>query len=321
MFTAVRNLIGSATDDLFAVLAATGADAIGDVDVRVPGEGHRMPTLALEAAAQLIDALLEGRRGLPLEHLSAIPGVQPKLSIGAIVRTGRTASFIAKFASPDFPHLLENEFAFMRLAKRCRLNVANVRLTTKALIVQRFDRRPQPGSRGFAKEHVEDMLQVMDRFPNSKYSMEYDEILAAMRALGVSKATLLNALRLYVFSYVIGNGDLHAKNVSLLLDKNYQQWSLSPAYDLLSTLPYTQTLSGADRMALALHEESFGRFTRSEFIEFGMRFGLPERAVDQMVERIAHSALQHLREVKGGFLSKEMIETIRGRAESLQVKG
>jgi hypothetical protein len=28
-----------------------------------------------------------------------------------------------------------------------------------------------------------------------------------------------------------------------------------------------------------------------------------------------------LREVKGRFLSKEMIETIRGRAESLQVKG
>jgi serine/threonine-protein kinase HipA len=118
--------------------------------------------------------------------------------------------------------------------------------------------------------HVEDMCQVMDIFPNGKYSMEFDAIMVAMERLAVSKAALLDALRLFVFSYLIGNGDLHAKNVSLIFEDG--QWRLSPAYDLLSTLPYADRLTGADRMALALADESFGNYTVEEFVGFGERF-------------------------------------------------
>ncbi len=49
MFSAVRRLIGSAADDLFALLAATGADAIGDIEVRIPGEEKRKPTINVSA--------------------------------------------------------------------------------------------------------------------------------------------------------------------------------------------------------------------------------------------------------------------------------
>ncbi len=156
----------------------------------------------------------------------------------------------------------------------------------------------------------------MDMFPNSKYSMEYADLMAGMETLGVSKATLLDAVKLYVFSYIIGNGDLHAKNVSLILDKEDNQWKISPAYDLLSTLPYKSQLDGADRMALALDDESFGRFTVVEFVDFGFKFGLPEMAVLLMIHRTASLVLKYLPEDRG-ILTPEIVQIIRSRAESL----
>lgn len=167
------------------------------------------------------------------------------------------------------------------------------------------------------KLHTEDMLQAMDRFPNSKYSMEYGDLLAAIRDIGSAPVTLLNALRLYVFSYIIGNGDLHAKNVSLIQDKEDGQWQLSPAYDLLSTLPYAAILPGADRMALALGDETYGRFTRGDFALFGMHFELPEKAVIGMIDRTARAVLKFAPDLLHGSVAPNVAQTIQARAESL----
>src|SRR5204862_415986 len=54
-------------------------------------------------------------------------------------------------------------------------------------------------------------------------------------------------VRLVAFSYLIANGDLHAKNVSLRTSHADGRIELTPAYDLVSTLPY-----GDRKMALAL---------------------------------------------------------------------
>ncbi len=320
MFSAVKRLIGSATDDLFAVLAATGADAIGDIEVRIPGQHERKSRLTLTKARDQIQSLLGDGSGFDTEFLAAISGAQPKLSLGEIVRASRTADYIAKFDSLEFPHLLENEFAFTRLAKFCRLEVSQTQLRADVLVLKRFDRAYDSVTKRMNKVHVEDMLQVMDLFPNSKYSMEYADILRVIQELGVSKATLLDALRLFVFSYIIGNGDLHAKNVSLIFDKNAAQWRLSPAYDLLSTLPYQNILPGADRMALALADDNFGRFTMEELIGVGTQFGLPERAVSEMIQRTSKLILKNLDKTLQHYISADIAEMIIGRAESLKIK-
>ncbi len=317
MFSAVKTLIGSASDDLFAVLAATGSDAIGDIEVRVPGEPEREPTINLEDAADIIDAILSQKATYLQNHFAAIPGVQPKMSLGEIIRVSRKTKYIAKFDSSDFRHLIQNEFVFMSLARRCKLNVASVKQDANALLVERFDRTFNSYTNLLEKVHIEDMLQVMDLFPNSKYSMEYINLMAAMDGLGVSKATLLDALRIFVFSYIIGNGDLHAKNVSLVQSMDTGQWSIAPGYDLLSTLPYKNVLPGADRMALALRDESYGRFTLEELVDFGQEFGLPEKAVVKMVDRTAKAVSYFLPGLAQSILSEEVIETILGRANFL----
>ncbi|MFI5384812.1 MAG: type II toxin-antitoxin system HipA family toxin [Fimbriimonadales bacterium] len=309
MLAAARRLIGAAADDLFAILAATGADAIGDIDVRVPGEPERGPALNLAEAANEIRALLSGMSKARLDGLTAISGAQPKLSLDSIVRSSRKSRYIAKFDSPEFPKLIENEFACMKLARRCGLDAAEVSLRDGALVVTRFDRIVD--GHQVRKVHVEDLLQAMDLYPNSKYSLEFAELMNTMRRLGVSKVSLLDALRQYVFSYLIGNGDLHAKNLSLIFDG---QWRLSPAYDLLSTLPYADLLPGADRMALALSNESYGRFTRDEFIGFGGEFDLPAPAVSGMIQRLCRAISNYA----PGLAPASIVETVLERARSLQ---
>lgn len=63
---------------------------------------------------------------------------------------------------------------------------------------------------------------------------------------------------------MIGNGDLHAKNVSLLWTDVV---SLNPAYDLLSTLPYPHL---SPNMALLLEGKDVN-FKVDDFVAFGER--------------------------------------------------
>jgi serine/threonine-protein kinase HipA len=315
MLAAAQTLLGSAKDDLFAVLAATGRDAVGDVEVRTPGAPRAEPSLLnLAGAKEVIASILE-QKGGRVDAIAAIPGVQPKMSIGSIVRASKGPSFIAKFPPLEFVGLVENEAACMTLAKRCGLRVTNVRVDQGVLIVERFDRE-STGKGRFRKVHVEDMLQVMNLFPHSKYGLDFVELSAAMESLNVSVAGILEILRLYAFSYMVGNGDLHAKNVSLIR-KPDGRWVPSPAYDIVSTLPYGNVIAGADAMALALADEALGRFEMGDFIEFGLRFGIPERATRKAVTSLARSAHRLARDLLTGPLPTEHLDVVLSRVESL----
>ena len=315
MFAAAQKLIGSAQDDLFAVLAATGRDAVGDVDVRVPGANvGESSVLNLESAQEVLDVILNSRGGR-VDAIAAISGVQPKMSIGGIVRVNRGTYYIAKFPPGEFPGLPENELACMNLARRCGLKVPKAKVERGIYVVERFDRE-LVGRDQVRKVHVEDMLQVMDLFPNSKYGVDFVEICQAMERVGVSMAGILEAMKLYAFSYLVGNGDLHAKNVSLVR-KSDGQWVLSPFYDIVSTLPYQNIITGADTMALALADESFGRFELGEFIEFGKQFGIPEKATRKAVTSVARSVQRFAAAMLSRVLSNEDAAVVLTRAVRL----
>jgi serine/threonine-protein kinase HipA len=93
----------------------------------------------------------------------------------------------------------------------------------------------------------------------------------------------LELLRLLAFSYLIANGDLHAKNLSVHTVDRVTR--LTPAYDLLSTLPY-----GDEHLALKL-EGRDKRLQRRDFVAFGERVGVraaaTERMLTTLVERLA----------------------------------
>lgn len=124
---------------------------------------------------------------------------------------------------------------------------------------------------------------------NYKYDYSYEGIgrLLAIHcsALGPS---CLEFLRRVIFSYVIGNGDAHLRNFSLLRDPDGVV-RLSPAYDLLCTHLH---LPGESALALDLLEgeptpsyQALGFYSATDFRELGRRLGLPRELVDREITR------------------------------------
>jgi serine/threonine-protein kinase HipA len=105
-------------------------------------------------------------------------------------------------------------------------------MESKALAVKRFDR----GDKG-ETIHMEDFAQVFGLFPQDKYHhRSYANIASVLRA-ETGEAGTYEFFRRLVFSVLIGNGDMHLKNWSLLYPDGRRP-VLSPAYDFVATLPY-----------------------------------------------------------------------------------
>src|SRR5690606_11216700 len=105
------------------------------------------------------------------------------------------------------------------------------------LLVRIFDRLPQPdgGTRALA---CEDACQVLGRWPADKYNLTMEEVLRGLADHCPARAVALRSLyQQVVFAWLTGNGDQHAKNVSILATPD-GEWRVAPAYDLPSTLPY-----------------------------------------------------------------------------------
>ena len=86
-----------------------------------------------------------------------------------------------------------------------------------------------------------------------------------------------------MFNVLIGNADAHLKNWSLVYPDGRAP-RLSPAYDLVGTVPYI----GDDRLALSLGDtKEFSEVDIERFRRFAERAGLPVRLVLQTVQETA----------------------------------
>lgn len=183
----------------------------------------------------------------------SVAGVGLKLSLlqdrhrFTIPARGRTGRWLVKFPDPKFPHLPQNEYAVMRLAKRVGIEVPELQLVHRdaipaapdsywggeeyAYAIKRFD-RSDDGTR----VHIEDFAQVRGLPPNQKYSGNYETI-ASIAYRRHDRASLEEFARRLAFCLAIGNSDAHLKNWSLIYH-DHRRPSLSPAYDLVSVMPY-----------------------------------------------------------------------------------
>lgn len=123
-----------------------------------------------------------------------------------------------------------------------------------------------------------------------KYAYSYEEIGKLLAAYcSAPGPTCLEFLRRVLFSYVIGNGDAHLRNFSVLRDPDGVV-RLSPAYDLLSThihIPGESALA-LDVLAggeLTASYQSRGFYAAPDFHELGRRLALPEPLVARELDR------------------------------------
>ncbi|MDR3725413.1 MAG: type II toxin-antitoxin system HipA family toxin [Terracidiphilus sp.] len=232
----------------FFLLAVLGADLPGALTV-VPMEQTAHPSA--EVAAD--QSHHEGEPEAALRF--SLAGVQLKFSAVMEASGGLTipaggmgGSWIVKLPSSRFASVPENEYTMLALARAVGIEVPNTELIDirdirglpadagamegKALAVQRFDR----GAKGEAI-HMEDFAQVFGLYPDDKYHHRSYANIAAVLWAETGEAGTYEFFRRLVFSVLIGNGDMHLKNWSLLYPDRRTP-VLSPAYDFVATFPY-----------------------------------------------------------------------------------
>jgi serine/threonine-protein kinase HipA len=104
-----------------------------------------------------------------------------------------------------------------------------------------------------------------------------------------SEASIMDLVERVAFSWIIGNGDMHAKNYSVQWLKEERLVVPTPVYDLLSTIPYPLD----QHMALKLDGRDAnlrGRF----LVGFASRFGVPESMVRRRLGEIADRVAPHI---------------------------
>ncbi|MFA5540855.1 MAG: HipA domain-containing protein [Bacteroidales bacterium] len=199
-----------------------------------------------ESTPPLINYSLKDIDSLALEVINSkitLTGVQPKISLqiksekgepNRFTIIGVLGNYILKPQSSKYESLPENEDLSMHLAEIAKIKTVPhtlIRLSDNSLayITKRID-RDKKGN----KIAMEDMCQLTNRLTEYKYKGSYEQI--AKIILKYSANPILDIISFFeiiLFSYIIGNSDMHLKNFSLCNKKGKHE--LSPAYDLLST--------------------------------------------------------------------------------------
>jgi serine/threonine-protein kinase HipA len=276
----------------------------------------RPPAIEVELAK------LHTLAGAMVEHTS-ISGTQRKISLGFTQDRARLrvpdlgGEYILKPQTGTYPALPENEHLTMRLADLFGLDIPAcglVRLDdgSYAYIVARFD-RPSGGG----KLRQEDFCQLSLKSPKEKYTGSAEQCVQVLRRFSDQPlADLLKLYRQWVFSWWVGNGDLHLKNFSLIAGPDGIQ-QLSPAYDLLST----RLVIDDDRMALQMggRDKHFSRRAWLGFAEYG---GIPAKAAQRVLAQPAGIVAKAEGLVEHSVLPPDMkaeyVDLLRRRARSFE---
>jgi len=182
----------------------------------------------------------------------SISGVQAKLSMKLnrnnkeLEIAAKDGEYILKPQNNTFPNIPQNENLCMNIASSLEIAVPShslIRLKDDSLayIVKRFDR-----TKG-KKLHQEDFSQILGKKDRYKGSLE--EIGHKLREISeVPGLDLQLFFERALFFFIIGNGDAHLKNFSIIYDEE-KHIRLSPAYDIVSS---KLVIPGEEDLALSM---------------------------------------------------------------------
>jgi serine/threonine-protein kinase HipA len=288
-------------DREFFLMWVLGRDLPGALVVE-PADGDAWPPVtdedvdAVEPVGAHDDVLRFSLAGVQLKF-SAVSDKAGGLTIPA---SGVGGDWIVKLPSQEYRGVPENEFSMMTLARMIGIAVPAVdlidvtrignlpagvdKLGDKAFIIERFDRTQDK-----AAVHIEDFAQVFGVFAEDKYKRASAANIARVIATESDVTDTAEFIRRLTFTTLIGNGDMHLKNWSLIYPDGHHA-RLAPAYDFVSTIPYIL----GDRAALNFSRtKDFEGFTLDELEHLSAKAALPTALV-----------LATARETVGLFLEK-----------------
>ena len=324
---AVIEAVNTSPDDELSLLLAVGGDTVGAVTVVPEGGQPRDPAPESDAGrpgGTSFGEMFARSVQPPRPQLDkALPGVQEKLSDALIsfpVKAGGGPA-ILKLSPDRYPRLVENEAFFLKMAGGCGLRVPPHRIVkdrsgASGLLVERFDRLRTAGR--VVRLPQEDACQLTGRRPVDKYRLSLREVVGAVTATVAAPAVaVLQLTLLTAFSYLIGNGDCHGKNISVRWLPEEQMAEVTPMYDLLSTAPY-----GLDgRLALPVDGRD-NRIRGKDLVRFAETWEVPAQLVRRKLDVMSQRAepwTERVGEIGlAASATKRLVRTMRSRMEELK---
>lgn len=255
-----------------------------------------------------------------------VPGVQKKLSLhfegGAKPRltlSNYPTGYILKPQTEEYEALPEAEFLVMSMAKITGIKTvlfALVKLDNGyAYITKRIDRE---GENMLA---MEDFCQLDERLTQDKYKGSYERCAKLIDRYSKQRGFDMSELFLrLVFSFVVGNSDMHLKNFSLIEDgAGSQKYILSSAYDLL---PVNAILPEDDeQFALTINGKK-RNIHKKDFLLFAENVGIPVLAAKKIIADVVSLEDTYISMCKDSYLPKHLkaalIDIITSRTSVLR---
>ena len=224
----------------------------------------------------------------------AVPGVQKKLSLhlstdaeSRLTIVDYPTGYILKPQTEEYDNLPEFENLAMTLAE-----IAGIKTVPNALIMsngkyayitKRVDRIIN--SDDMQMYAMEDFCQLAERLTADKYKGSYEKCGRIVKDYSVRPGLdLAEMFTRVVFSFVIGNSDMHLKNFSLMEEApGNRRFQLSAAYDMLPVnvvLPEDQ-----EEMALTLNGKK-RRLKKQDFMALADKCDINEKAAEKMIDKI-----------------------------------
>ena len=244
-----------------------------------------------------------------------VPGVQKKLSLQLDSSQGKPrltlvnypTGYILKPQVSQFEALPQAEHLVMAMAAKSGISTVPNALIVDgenlAYITKRIDRFDTP--EGIQTLAMEDFCQLEGRLTQDKYRGSYERCAKIIGRYSMQRGLDMTEffMRL-VFSYIVGNSDMHLKNFSLIERvPGSADYVLSPAYDLLPVnivLPEDQ-----EEMALSLNGKK-RRICLDDFLSLAARIEIPQVSALAMIHKLLSLEENYMAMTEESRLPKKM---------------
>ena len=224
-----------------------------------------------------------------------VPGVQKKLSLHLfeaddtprLTLVNYPTGYILKPQVKEYEALPESEHLVMSMAEMAGIITVPHGLIDgnmgRAYITKRIDRVFEKDS--VNKLAMEDFCQLDLRLTDDKYRGSYERCAKLIKKyssrIGIDMTEFYVRL---VFSFIVGNSDMHLKNFSLIeTDVASTEYVLSPAYDLL---PVNANLpSDTEQFALSMNGKKTN-IRKKDFLIFADSCDITRQAAEKIIKKL-----------------------------------
>lgn len=244
-----------------------------------------------------------------------VPGVQKKLSLHLteensprLTLVNYPTGYIFKPQTEEYETLPESEYLVMQMAKQVGIKTvpfALIKMNSKgelAYITKRIDRVQVDGKMQMLA--MEDFCQLEERLTEDKYKGSYERCAKVIKKY--SSMAIFDLTELYlrlVFSFVIGNSDMHLKNFSMVEKaEGSGEYVLSSAYDLLpvnAIMPEDE-----EEFALTMCKKK-RKIRRKDFLTFAEEIGVGSVTAEKLLIKVIKEKETLLAMCEESYLAEE----------------